>query len=73
MRNVMQSGAEYQCVRKVDSNGRKVSANCGSCVITKLTRTTCPYCRFKKCQQIGMTMNGYILLILNLYSLKIFN
>jgi hypothetical protein len=32
----------------------KCSRETGNCVITKVTRTNCPYCRLKKCLELGM-------------------
>ncbi len=38
-------------------------------MITRNTRTQCQYCRFQKCQIIGMTVKGLIRLITENFSL----
>jgi hypothetical protein len=38
-------------------------------MITRNTRTQCQYCRFQKCQIIGMTVKGLVRLITENFSL----
>ncbi len=35
-----------------------------NCVISLATRTACGYCRYKKCEQVGMKPNGKFIYIL---------
>ena len=38
---------QFKCVRLTQN-----------CVISVSTRTSSPYCRYKKCEQVGMKPNG---------------
>ena len=46
LRSINGEDQKYKCVRNKD------------CMITRNTRTQCQYCRFQKCQMIGMTVKG---------------
>ena len=35
-----------------------------NCVVSLATRTACGYCRYKKCEQVGMKPNGKFIYIL---------
>ena len=48
LRSINGEDSKYKCVRNRD------------CVIDRATRTQCQYCRFKKCKEVGMTINGII-------------
>ena len=39
-----------------------------NCVIDKTQRKRCPYCRFQKCLDVGMKLEGRRDLIINLYT-----
>jgi hypothetical protein len=47
LRSINGEDQKYKCVRNKD------------CLITRNTRTQCQFCRFQKCQIIGMTINGF--------------
>lgn len=46
LRSINGEDAKYKCIRNQD------------CVIVRSTRTQCQYCRFQKCKEVGMTING---------------
>lgn len=46
LRSINGEDSKYKCVRNKD------------CVIDRATRTQCQFCRFKKCKEVGMTING---------------
>ena len=46
LRSINGEDAKYKCLRNQD------------CVIVRTTRTQCQYCRFQKCKEVGMTING---------------
>ncbi len=46
LRSINGEDSKYKCIRNKD------------CVIVRTTRTQCQYCRFKKCKEVGMTING---------------
>ena len=50
LRSINGENQKYKCVRNKD------------CMITRNTRTQCQYCRFQKCQMIGMTVKGLTLI-----------
>ncbi len=47
LRSINGEDAKYKCVRNKD------------CIIARATRTQCQYCRYKKCKEVGMTINGW--------------
>jgi len=48
--------------RSVQNQKRYACVENQSCVIDKMQRKRCPYCRFQKCLSVGMRLEGYYLL-----------
>lgn len=51
-KRTVQNGKQYICV-----SGEK------DCVIDKLQRKRCPYCRFHKCLRVGMRVEGVLVFV----------
>jgi hypothetical protein len=62
----MQKQIEYRCLRE------------GHCLVMRLNRNRCQYCRFKKCLAVGMSRDcmlikcSYFYLIVLIIGIKLF-